>query len=123
MMPPLYGITSFQYMENLHSFFKLWSNIIHIMITKFPVSANLVAYYRHISSVSSVVQSCPTLCDPMNCSMPGCPVHYYTIMHTSHAHIINFYLTHRLFEKSVKSNGIICAILYSSVKNKFSFSF
>ena len=25
---------------------------------------------------SSVPQSCPTLCDPMNCSMPGFPVHH-----------------------------------------------
>ena len=25
---------------------------------------------------SSAAQSCPTLCDPMNCSMPGLPVHY-----------------------------------------------
>ena len=25
---------------------------------------------------SSVAQSCPTLCDPMNRSMPGLPVHY-----------------------------------------------
>ena len=24
---------------------------------------------------SSVTQSCPTLCDPMNCSTPGLPVH------------------------------------------------
>ena len=23
-----------------------------------------------------VAQSCPTLCDPMNCSMPGFPVHH-----------------------------------------------
>ena len=31
----------------------------------------------HISqSVSSVAQSCPTLCDPMNCSTPGLPVHH-----------------------------------------------
>ena len=27
-------------------------------------------------SVSSVTQSCPTLCDPMNHSMPGLPVHH-----------------------------------------------
>ena len=27
-------------------------------------------------SVSSVVQSCPTLCNPMNCSTPGLPVHH-----------------------------------------------
>ena len=25
---------------------------------------------------SSVAQSCPTLCDPMHCSMPGLPVHH-----------------------------------------------
>ena len=31
-----------------------------------------------LSSVqlSSVTQSCPTLCDPMNCSTPGYPVHH-----------------------------------------------
>ena len=28
------------------------------------------------SSVGSVIQSCPTLCDPMNCSTPGLPVHH-----------------------------------------------
>ena len=28
------------------------------------------------SSSSSVTQLCPTLCDPMNCSMPGLPVHH-----------------------------------------------
>ena len=25
---------------------------------------------------TSVIQSCPTLCDPMNCSTPGLPVHH-----------------------------------------------
>ena len=28
------------------------------------------------SSFSSIAQSCPTLCDPMNYSMPGLPVHH-----------------------------------------------
>ena len=28
------------------------------------------------SSVQSVTQSCPTLCNRMNCSMPGLPVHH-----------------------------------------------
>ena len=34
--------------------------------------------YITFSSVqfSSVTQSCPTLCDPMNCSTPGLPVHH-----------------------------------------------
>ena len=31
---------------------------------------------RLCNSVSSVAQSCPTLCDPMNRSMPGLPVHH-----------------------------------------------
>ena len=35
---------------------------------------------------SSVAQSCPTLCDPMNSSTPGLPVHYqlpeFTQTHT-----------------------------------------
>ena len=29
-----------------------------------------------LSSVIAVTQSCPTLCDPMDCSMPGLPVHH-----------------------------------------------
>ena len=28
-------------------------------------------------SESEVAQSCPTLCDPMNCSTPGLPVHHH----------------------------------------------
>ena len=31
---------------------------------------------KSISSVSSVTQSCLTLCNPMNCSMPGLSVHH-----------------------------------------------
>ena len=33
-------------------------------------------FYVRILSVSSVAQSCPTLCDPMDCSMPAFPVHH-----------------------------------------------
>ena len=29
---------------------------------------------------SSVAQSCPTLCDPMDCSKPGFPVHHLTTL-------------------------------------------
>ena len=36
---------------------------------------------------SSVTQSCPTLCDPMNCSMPGLPVHHQLLEFTqTHVH-------------------------------------
>ena len=29
-----------------------------------------------IKEITSVAQSCPTLCDPMKCSTPGLPVHH-----------------------------------------------
>ena len=32
--------------------------------------------FTNHQSVSSVAQSCPALCDPMDYSMPGLPVHY-----------------------------------------------
>ena len=36
---------------------------------------------------SSVAQSSPTLCDPMNCSMPGLPVHHHLPQFTqTHVH-------------------------------------
>ena len=39
---------------------------------------NKVVFSIHLFSgkFSSVAQSCPTLCDPMNCSTPGLPVHH-----------------------------------------------
>ena len=33
-------------------------------------------YYEYYSQFSSVTRSCPTLCDPMDCSTPGLPVHH-----------------------------------------------
>ena len=32
--------------------------------------------YDLVTQLSSVAQSCPTLCDPMDCSTPGFPVHH-----------------------------------------------
>ena len=34
------------------------------------------AHLSRINSVQSVTQSCPTLCNPMDCSTPGFPVHH-----------------------------------------------
>ena len=47
--------------------------------------------YTVISSVqfSSVAQSCPTLCDPMNRSTPGLPVHHQLPESTqTHVHCV-----------------------------------
>ena len=45
----------------------------------------------HISvQFSSVTQSCPTLYNPMNCSMPGLPVHHQLLEFTqTHAHRVS----------------------------------
>ena len=45
-------------------------------------------FYVYISvQFSSVTQLCPTLCDPMDCSTPGLPVHYQLPKFTqTHAH-------------------------------------
>ena len=42
-----------------------------------------------LSTFSSVAQSCPILCDPMNLSMPGLPVHHQLLEFTqTHVHWI-----------------------------------
>ena len=39
---------------------------------------------------SSVAQSCPTLCDPMDCSTPGLPVHHQLLEFTqNHVHWVS----------------------------------
>ena len=44
---------------------------------------------------SSVAQSCPTLCDPMNRSMPGVPVHHQVLEFTqTHVHQVGDAIRH-----------------------------
>ena len=44
-------------------------------------------YYWPIVQLSSVTQSCPTLCNPMDCSTPGLPVHHQLLEPTqTHVH-------------------------------------
>ena len=38
--------------------------------------SQMSSYFYSISQFSSVSQSCPSLCDPMDCSTPGFPVHH-----------------------------------------------
>ena len=44
-------------------------------------------FAKYIIQFSSVAQSCPTLCDPMDCSTPGLPVHHQLLELTqTHVH-------------------------------------
>ena len=42
--------------------------------------------YKWKVQFSSITQSCPTLCDPMDCSMPGLPV-YHQLQEFTQAHV------------------------------------
>ena len=58
------------------------------------LSSCLFNFYTGFSSVQfgSVTQSCPTLCDPKNCSTPGLPVHHQLPEFTqTHGHWVGDY--------------------------------
>ena len=49
-----------------------------------------ILYNYNVIPFSSVAQSCPTLCDPMNCSMPGLPVRNQPLEFTqTHVHQVS----------------------------------
>ena len=48
----------------------------HLLVTE-----NIYSLWVSVQ-FSSVAQSCPTLCDLMNCSMPGLPVHHHLLEFT-----------------------------------------
>ena len=46
--------------------------------------------YNTSDQIRSVAQSCPTLCDPMNRSTPGLPVHHQLLEFTqTHVHRVS----------------------------------
>ena len=58
----------------------LFKCIVHYYLG-FPGSS-IVKSPPVVVKFSSVAQSCPTLCDPMNRSMPGLPVHHQLLEFT-----------------------------------------
>ena len=48
----------------------------HDLATKLPIIRESCLVYFQSVQFSSVAQSCPTLCDPINCSKSGLPVHH-----------------------------------------------
>ena len=59
----------------------------------------LVAYITYIHQIRSVAQSCPTLCDPINHSTPGLPVHHQ---------LPEFTQTHAIESVKPSSHLILC---------------
>ena len=72
----------------------LCAHICSLHLSLYPCSANrficaIFSYSTYISSFSSVAQSCTILCNLMDCSMPGFPVHHHLLeIAQTHAHQI-----------------------------------
>ena len=47
-----------------------------LQTNEYMIAVDCTKILVRIVQFSSVAQSCPTLCDPMNCSTPGLPVHH-----------------------------------------------
>ena len=78
----------------------MFSRIDHILghksnlskFKKIKIVSSIFSDHNTMSSVqfSSVTQSCPTLCDPMNRSTPGLPVHHQLLEFTeTHVHRVS----------------------------------
>ena len=51
-------------------------NSVSLICIIFMLFPHCLDYSGFEVQFSSVAQSCPTLCDPMNCSTPGLPIHH-----------------------------------------------
>ena len=66
----------------LHTLTKM--NFTNMILNEKPHKNKCILYNSHHMTFqfSSVAQLCPTLCDPMNRSMPGLPVHHQLLEFT-----------------------------------------
>ena len=64
----------------------------------------------NLDQIRSVAQSCPTLCDPMNCSTPGLPVHHQ-LLELAQTHI------HRVADEIQLSKGLSRVFSNTTVQN------
>ena len=64
---------------------------VHFLSLRYALDFSLHLYNYSYQSFSSVVaQSCPTLCNPMNCSTPDLPVHHQLLEFTeTHVHRVS----------------------------------
>ena len=66
-----FSISSSNEYPGLLSFRIDWFDLLAVQVT-----LDSLIQHHHSVQFSSVTQSCPTLCDAINCSMPGLPVHH-----------------------------------------------
>ena len=58
-----------------------------LVFTNWKITSPSLSGLYFTLQFSSVAQSCPTLCDPMDCSTPGLPVHHQLLeLAQTHVH-------------------------------------
>ena len=68
--------------------------------TCYQATCDNLNYLARCGSVNSVAKSCPTLCDCINCSKPGFPVHHQFLeLAQTHVHQVS-YATHTSYPLS-----------------------
>ena len=71
----IYILTDLRGQRIVHLYPTVTSKIIASLVVS-SVNQKVIWKILHSIQFSSVAQSCPTLCDPMNLSTPGLPVHH-----------------------------------------------
>ena len=70
-------------------FLYLMRYFLHVLLFFSPI-ISFSSWYTFLIQFSSVAQSCPTLCDPVNRSTPGLPVHHQLLELTqTHVHRVS----------------------------------
>ena len=65
----------YSYLDNPHDRGAWWLQSMGSQRVRYN-GATKAQHSTDIIQIRSVPQSCPTLCDPMNCNTPGLPVHH-----------------------------------------------
>ena len=73
-----------QFIAGLQSVFQM--HLLYPSSSLLPYSRKLQPSLRSLYPFSSVAQSCPTLCNPMDCCTPGFPVHQLPEPTQTHVH-------------------------------------
>ena len=96
----------------------------HLLHCHFFLYTCIMLRIFRLSQFSSVAQSCPTLCNPMNCSMPVLPVHHQLPQFTQiHVHRVGWCypaISSFVVPQSLPASGSfpMSQWLYSIQKNK-----
>ena len=80
----------------------------NILTVEFP--AQCLVLFNSVQ-FSSVTQSCPTLCDPMDCSTPGLPVHHQLLeLAQTHVHQVGDAIHHIILRRPLLLPSIFPSI-------------